>query len=339
MKIISLITLTSLLSGDSFLLPNNIKYHRTYIANDNVLKNEMDGTHSAAYLNEQRDYWWNNDFLQLMGRRWELGNVDCILDVGCGTGHWGRALSRILPNECKIYGIDMESRWVREAREISVKNKISHKFIYEVSDVYTLPFERESFDVVTCQTLLIHLQDPKRAILEMLRVLKPLGRIIVAEPNNLLNNLFFTNHDLYTMDDKFEIARFQYICEIGKMRSGEGFNSLGEILPGIFNEVGLEDVQVHISDKTLSFIPPYKSREEILAINQIKKWLLEDFWIWSKIDTYRYFLAGGGKEDTFEDLWAKATNLTKRFLNGIQEGTLSTSGGNLIYCISGVKKT
>lgn len=31
-----------------------------------------DTPHSAEYFGEQRDFWWNHDFLQLMARRWNL---------------------------------------------------------------------------------------------------------------------------------------------------------------------------------------------------------------------------------------------------------------------------
>ena len=44
--------------------------------------------HSAAYFNEQRDFWWNADYLQLVARRLRLSEVSSALDVGAGIGHW-----------------------------------------------------------------------------------------------------------------------------------------------------------------------------------------------------------------------------------------------------------
>jgi cyclopropane fatty-acyl-phospholipid synthase-like methyltransferase len=44
-------------------------------------------SHSAEYFGETRDYWWNLDFLELMGRRLSLDRVQDVLDVGCGIGH------------------------------------------------------------------------------------------------------------------------------------------------------------------------------------------------------------------------------------------------------------
>jgi cyclopropane fatty-acyl-phospholipid synthase-like methyltransferase len=52
--------------------------------------------HSEAYFGDERDFWWNRDFLELMAKRWDLKSVSSALDVGCGVGHWGQLLSHFL---------------------------------------------------------------------------------------------------------------------------------------------------------------------------------------------------------------------------------------------------
>lgn len=61
--------------------------------------NEFKGRaeHSAEHFGDTRDYWWNRDFLQLMAKRWKLGTVRNVLDVGCGVGHWGMLLASVMP--------------------------------------------------------------------------------------------------------------------------------------------------------------------------------------------------------------------------------------------------
>jgi ubiquinone/menaquinone biosynthesis C-methylase UbiE len=51
-----------------------------------------------------------------------------------------------------------------------------------VGSVYELPFEDGEFDMVLCMVVMEHLEDPKQAILEMKRVLKPHGKILVSVP-------------------------------------------------------------------------------------------------------------------------------------------------------------
>jgi hypothetical protein len=38
--------------------------------------------HSAEYFGESRDFWWNQDFLELMAKRLQLAQVESVLDVG-----------------------------------------------------------------------------------------------------------------------------------------------------------------------------------------------------------------------------------------------------------------
>jgi trans-aconitate methyltransferase len=48
--------------------------------------------HSAEWFGEQRDFWWNRDFLDLMAARWRLHEASSLADIGCGIGHWSRLL-------------------------------------------------------------------------------------------------------------------------------------------------------------------------------------------------------------------------------------------------------
>ena len=64
-----------------------------------------------------RDTWWNDDFLSMMARRWRLEQVQTVLDVGCGVGHWGQRLMRHLGDTATLYGVDAEAAWVEGARK------------------------------------------------------------------------------------------------------------------------------------------------------------------------------------------------------------------------------
>ena len=131
-----------------------------------------DKVHSAAFFDEQRDHWWNRDFLELMARRLQLDGVRNVLDVGCGIGHWGRALGHVLSRNAQVIGIDREGVWVEEARARTLAAG-EDRFQFEVGSAERLPFADDAFDLVTCQTVLIYMQDPKAVIAEMVRVTRP----------------------------------------------------------------------------------------------------------------------------------------------------------------------
>ena len=137
----------------------------------------------TGFGGDWRDSWWCDDFLAMMGKKWNLDAIQSVLDVGCGVGHWGQRLMRHLNTSTHLYGVDAEETWIEGAQKRALKLKLEKQTIYLVSHAETLPFEENSMDMVTCQTLLIHVADMKKVIQEMGRVLKPGGLFLFAEPN------------------------------------------------------------------------------------------------------------------------------------------------------------
>jgi ubiquinone/menaquinone biosynthesis C-methylase UbiE len=146
--------------------------------------------HSAAFLNTpQRDFWWNRDFLELVARRLDLSPVRRVLDVGAGMGHWSTALLGVLPPDATLVGLDREPRWVERAQQDVNEPGVGERCRFMQGVAEQLPFEQESFDLVSCQTLLIHVPDPIAVIAEMRRVVRPGGLLLLSEPNNLAGML------------------------------------------------------------------------------------------------------------------------------------------------------
>lgn len=63
-----------------------------------------------------------------------------------------------------------------------------------------LPFTDGAFDMVTCQTVLIHIAEPKAAFKEMMRSTKPGGLVLTVEPCHMGSMGFFSS-----MTDTFPI--------------------------------------------------------------------------------------------------------------------------------------
>lgn len=298
----------------------------------------MKKPHSAEYFGEARDYWWNSDFFRLMGKRWGLANIRSVLDVGCGVGHWSRLLDPFLPAGASVKGIDPEPLWIARARQISKKRKFRASYSYEKGSAESLPFSDNTFDFVTCQTLLIHVKNPLRVIREMARVVKPGGMIAVAEPNNIVQ-AFVRDSVTFNvpLDEILALARLQLLGEKGKEILGEGNNSVADLLPGNFNEAGLRDIRVYLSDKAFPLFPPYGSVEQRALLKQSLDWAERGFWQWGKAGTRKYFIAGGGKEKEFHSSWPLALRSLRRFKAAVGAGTFHCGGGSVMYLISGRK--
>jgi len=302
-------------------------------------KTEKQKPHSETFFGEVRDYWWNRDYLELTAKRLELNKVQNALDVGSGIGHWGQLLLPLLAPEARLTGVDREPLWIERARERAKKNSLAEQCTYQLGDANSLPFSDEVFDLVTCQTVLIHLPDPKHAIGEMIRVLKPGGLLLVTEPNNQANGAVGSNltHEM-PVDEVMESWRFHLMCDRGKKALGLGYISLGDLVPGYFARQGLQEVQVYLNDKANPLFAPYASPEQQADIKQIESCITEGTIGWDREETFSYFIAGGGTPEAFNHQWILLRKRMQSFLTEVQNGHYHSAGGGVSYLISGRKK-
>jgi SAM-dependent methyltransferase len=304
--------------------------------------NEFTGqaAHSAEHFGETRDHWWNLDFLQLMAKRWKLDAVRNVLDVGCGVGHWGMLLASVMPERVRVTGIDREPQWVEQATARSIARGLDGRFSYRQGEAEHLPFPDDSFDLTTCQTVLIHVPDPAAVIVEMLRVTKPGGLVAVAEPNNLTESLLLDSiSNEASVAEIVELVRFQLMCERGKVALGEGDDSLGDRVPGLFVASGLAEVEGYVNDKATAIFPPYRAEAQRAFAEEARDRVRRRIGAWSEIETRRFFLAGGGSEDAFDVHFASALAAREKIVRGLDAGTYHGISGGPFYLVAGRKKT
>lgn len=304
------------------------------------MSNEFKGqaAHSAEHFGDMRDHWWNLDFLQLMAKRWKLDAVRDVLDVGCGVGHWGMLLASVLPKDVRVTGIDPEPSWIEQASARAIARGLDGRFSYRQGEAERLPFPDNAFDLTTCQTVLIHLCDPAAAIAEMLRVTKPGGLVAVAEPNNLTESLLLDSiSNQASVDDIVELVRFQLTCERGKVALGEGDNSLGDRVPGLFVAQGLAEVEVYINDKATAVFPPYSTGAQRAFTEDARDRVARRLWNWSEADARRLFLAGGGSEGAFAAHFARALASREKIVRGLDDATYHGIVGGEFYLVAGRK--
>jgi SAM-dependent methyltransferase len=102
-----------------------------------------------------------------------------VLDVACGTGNIALdAAARVLPGG-DVVGIDLSGHMIGLARRRAMQERCAN-VSFERMDAEHLALPEHGFDVALCALGLMYMPDPERAILEMHRVLRPDGRIILA---------------------------------------------------------------------------------------------------------------------------------------------------------------
>jgi ubiquinone/menaquinone biosynthesis C-methylase UbiE len=101
-------------------------------------------------------------------------NPSSVLDVGCGNGN---LLALLNNGSRKLAGADLSPEMLRHARA-----KLGDRFELKVTDSENLPWGPGSFDAITCTDSFHHYPNPAQVLLEMRRVLKPGGHVVIADP-------------------------------------------------------------------------------------------------------------------------------------------------------------
>ena len=173
---------------------------------------------------------------------------------------------------------------------------------------------------------------------EMMRVLKPGGLLALVEPNNMANALVLGATQFRApLDEIFDVLRLYLTGTRGKEHLGEGHDSIGEMIPGYAAELGLKDIEVHLSDKPAPLFPPYAGRAQEVLKAQMLDWDDRGFVLWGPENTRRWFLAGGGSEPEFERLWKVACLSSRKIADALRAGTEHFAGGCTQYLVSGRK--
>ncbi len=313
----------------------NPKAHRASLSKEDYHK-------LTGFDGDWRDTWWNDEFLGMMSQQWKLDQVQNMLDVGCGLGHWGQRLMRHASKSTTMYGIDPEAAWLEGAEERAVKLGLGNRSEFKVASVESLPFDDNSMDLVTCQTVLIHVADVKTAVHEMIRVLKPGGLFLCAEPNNFGSNAAqYVDNPLMAWEDLSHLLELDYICTIGKFNVGEGHQSAGHLVPEILQESGWKDIHVNTNNQCALITPPYSDLGSKTYIQ-----LMQDTWDngaamvlgSTEENCRRYYLKGGGDKNKFSCLWGLARQHLKLTLEKIKEGSFVSAGGHIHYLVWGHKE-
>jgi SAM-dependent methyltransferase len=155
---------------------------------------------------------------------------DRVVDVGCGTGDDVRAMAHLVGSTGRCVGLDSSTTMIEAARQ---RTHAGERVEFLVGDAENLDLADQSYDACRADRVLQHLTDPRKALVNMFRVLRPGGRLVVFEPD--------TGALLIDAPDK-DVTRKIIDFRGNAVRSG----CIGRQLPRLFKEVGLVGVDVAV---------------------------------------------------------------------------------------------
>lgn len=137
----------------------------------------------------------------------EINNGDDVLEIGVGSGVLVRNLGQY--KRVSLYAVDVSAQALN-----NIEKYLKDKQLADISNE-RLKFKDNTFDTVICLEVFEHLQNPHYTLMEIQRVLKPKGKLILSIPNYLGGHLmiypglitlkFFR---LFLRQNGFKISKF-----------------------------------------------------------------------------------------------------------------------------------
>jgi ubiquinone/menaquinone biosynthesis C-methylase UbiE len=101
-----------------------------------------------------------------------------VLDIGTGKGRFVVPLARLCPH---VTTVDVNGEEQRQARLEAMLAGVADRIRFVIHDARFLPWPAAGFDAVVSWNVFHHLDDPGRVFGEMLRVLRPGGKLVLAD--------------------------------------------------------------------------------------------------------------------------------------------------------------
>lgn len=123
-----------------------------------------------------------------------------LVDIGTGTG---ALLPLLAATGARVTAVDASGAMLARARALCAREGLDD-VVFETADIQALPFADDRFDAAYCSMVLHHVARPERAIAEMVRVVKPGGKVVV---------MAFTRHTLTWLREELAHRRLGFARE------------------------------------------------------------------------------------------------------------------------------
>ncbi|MFT6193853.1 MAG: demethylmenaquinone methyltransferase/2-methoxy-6-polyprenyl-1,4-benzoquinol methylase [Cognaticolwellia sp.] len=202
----------------------------THFGFQTVEKNEKESKVASVFHSVAQQYDVMNDLMSFgIHRLWKRFTIDAsgvrpgnkVLDLAGGTGDLTAKFSQLVGREGKVILADINSSMLNVGRDKLRDLGLVQNIEYVQVNAQYLPFEDNTFDIVTIAFGLRNVTDKDMALRSMYRVLKPGGRLLVLEFSKPEHELINKAYDFYS---------FNILPKIGELvaKDGDSYQYLAE---------------------------------------------------------------------------------------------------------------
>jgi ubiquinone/menaquinone biosynthesis C-methylase UbiE len=166
-----------------------------------------------------------------------------VLDAGSGTGEDAREIAKLVSPTGQVIGLDFSQTMLDVAQQRTQGMNLPVSFCQ--GDIHKLPFADNTFDRCYADKTFQHLPYPKQALSELIRVLKPRGRLVVVDPD----------HDTHVLDTPYPdvTGRFFRFRSDGTQQPGIAHQQYALFREGVIQEM---QTRMKVTDSLEGFSQP-----------------------------------------------------------------------------------
>lgn len=202
----------------------------THFGYQTVDKSEKASKVAGVFHSVAQQYDVMNDLMSFgVHRLWKRFTIDAsgvrpgnkVLDLAGGTGDLTAKFSKLVGREGKVVLADINSSMLNVGRDKLRDRGLVQNIEYVQANAEHLPFEENTFDVVTIAFGLRNVTDKDQALRSIFRVLKPGGRLLVLE---------FSKPEHEALNKAYDFYSFNILPKMGEFvaKDGESYQYLAE---------------------------------------------------------------------------------------------------------------
>ena len=230
---------------------NSNEQETTHFGFQTVETKEKESKVASVFHSVAQQYDVMNDLMSFgVHRLWKRFTIDAsgvrpgnsVLDLAGGTGDLTAKFSRLVGKEGKVILADINSSMLKVGRDKLRDKGLVQNIEYVQANAQYLPFEDNSFDIVTIAFGLRNVTDKDMALRSIYRVLKPGGRLLILEFSKPEQELLNKAYDFYSFNILPKMGElvakdgesYQYLAESIRMHPDQ------ETLKGMMENAGFE---------------------------------------------------------------------------------------------------